>query len=150
MGKYIILISLLLASCASRKVSISKTQVEYSVDSTYSEKKDSTYIEQRAVFINETTDEIEISPIDTSKPIQINNVRYFNAKVKIKKINKEIIDTTKVLSSNVSTNNVVYNRTFKEVKSEKKSDKKANYYIYLWLLLIPAIWWIGKKVILKW
>lgn len=149
MGKYIILLSFLLASCASRKVSVSKSEVKYTTDSTVIEQKDSVVYEQKALYITETADEIELTPIDTAKPIQVNSVKYFNAKVKIKKNKKVLVDTTKTVSSNVSINSVAYKKQFKEDKVDKQVDKKANYFIYLWLLIIPVLVWIGKKFLLK-
>jgi hypothetical protein len=37
----------------------------------------------------------------------------------------------------------------KEKIFEKKIEKKTNYLIYLWLLLIPLAIWLGRKWLLK-
>ena len=151
MGKYLalLLVSSLLFSCASRKVAITKTQVETHIDSTAVEKKDSVSVQQNAISIKEDIDEIEIIPIDTTKPLVIDGKQYFNATVRLKKTRRHIVDSSKSTISQSSENTVSVKKDIKEKGFEKKVDKKANYFVFLWWLLIPLALWLGRKYLLK-
>lgn len=145
----LILLSFLLFSCASRKVAVTKTQVETHIDSTAVEKKDSVSVQQNAISIKEDIDEIEIVPIDTAKPLIIDGKQYFNATVRLKKTRRHIVDTSKITISKSSENKVSVKKDIKAKGFEKKVDKKANYLFYIWLCLIPIclwlIWRFGRK-----
>jgi hypothetical protein len=151
MAKHLILIllSFLLFSCASRKVMVTKTQVETHIDSTAVEKKDSVSVQQNAISIKEDIDEIEIVPIDTAKPLVIDGKQYFNATVRLKKTRRHIVDSSKSTVSKSSENTISVKKDIKAKGFEKKVDKKANYFVYLWLLLIPIAIWFGRKYLLK-
>ena len=151
MAKHLILIllSFLLFSCASRKVAVTKTQVETHIDSTVVEKKDSVSVQQNAISIKEDIDEIEIVPIDTAKPLVIDGKQYFNATVRLKKTRRHIVDSSKSTISQSSENTISVKKDIKAKGFEKKVDKKANYFVYLWLLLIPIAIWFGRKYLLK-
>ena len=145
----LILLSFLLFSCASRKVMVTKTQVETHIDSTVVEKKDSVSVQQNAISVKEDIDEVEIVPIDTTKPLVIDGKQYFNATVRIKKTRRHVVDSSKVTVSQSSENTVSVKKDIKAKGFEKKVDKKANYLFYFWLLLIPIclwlIWRFGRK-----
>jgi len=145
----LILLSFLLFSCASRKVAVTKTQVETHIDSTAVEKKDSVSVQQNAISIKEDIDEIEIVPIDTAKPLVIDGKQYFNATVRFKKTRRHIVDSSKSTVSKSSENTISVKKDIKAKGFEKKVDKKANYFVYLWLLLIPIAIWFGRKYLLK-
>lgn len=145
----LILLSFLLFSCASRKVMVTKTQVETHIDSTAVEKKDSVSVQQNAISIKEDIDEIEIVPIDTAKPLVIDGKQYFNATVRLKKTRRHIVDSSKSTVSKSSENTISVKKDIKAKGFEKKVDKKANYFVYLWLLLIPIAIWFGRKYLLK-
>ena len=145
----LILLSLLLFSCASRKVMVTKTQVETHIDSTVVEKKDSVSVQQNAISIKEDIDEVEIVPIDTAKPLVIDGKQYFNATVRLKKTRRHVVDSTKTTVAKSIENTVSVKKDIKAKGFEKKVDKKANYLFYFWLLLIPIclwlIWRFGRK-----
>jgi hypothetical protein len=151
MGKYLtlLLVSSLLFSCASRKVAVTKTQIETHIDSTAVEKRDSVSVQQNAISIKEDIDEIEIVPIDTTKPIIIGDKKYFNATVRLKKTIRHVVDTSKTTVAKSVENKVSVKKDVKEKLFEKKIDKKANYFIFLWLLLIPLAIYFGRKYLLK-
>ena len=151
MGKYLalLLVSSLLFSCASRKVAVTKTQVETHIDSTAVEKKDSVSVQQNAISIKEDIDEIEIVPIDTAKPLVIDGKQYFNATVRLKKTRRHTVDSSKSTVSLSSENTISVKKDIKAKGFEKKVDKKANYFVFLWLLLIPIAIWFGRKYLLK-
>ena len=151
MGKYLalLLVSSLLFSCASRKIAITKIQVETHIDSTAVEKKDSVSVRQNAISIKEDIDEIEIVPIDTAKPLVIDGKQYFNATVRLKKTRRHIVDSSKSTVSLSSENKISVKKDIKAKGFEKKVDKKANYFVFLWLLLIPIAIWFGRKYLIK-
>jgi len=151
MGKYLtlLLVSSLLFSCASRKIAVTKTQVETHIDSTAVEKKDSVSVQQNAISIKEDIDEVEIVPIDTAKPLVIDGKQYFNATVRLKKTRRHIVDSSKSTISQSSENTVSVKKDIKSKGFDKKVDKKANYFVFLWLLLIPIAIWFGRKYLIK-
>lgn len=151
MGKYLTLVLAipLLFSCAARKVAVSKTQTQTYTDSVAVEKKDSISVQQNAIVVVDSTEEIEVTPIDTAKPIVINETKYFNAKVKVRKIRKRITDSSTIMVAKLTEKQVGVKKEVKQKTFEKKIDKKANYLLYLWLLLIPIVLWLiwrfGRK-----
>tara|TARA_R110000822_G_scaffold29413_1_gene86550 strand:+ start:368 stop:823 length:456 start_codon:yes stop_codon:yes gene_type:complete len=151
MGKYLTLALVipLLFSCAARKVAVTKNQVQTYTDSVVIEKKDSVVVQQNAIIITDSSEEIELTPIDTAKPIIIGETKYFNAVVKLKKIRKSLVDTTKVVTTQSTQKQVSLKKDVKEKGFEKKVEKKANYLFYIWLCLIPIclwlIWRFGRK-----
>lgn len=151
MGKYLTLALVipLLFSCAARKVAVTKTQIQTHIDSVSVERKDSVVVKQNAISIKEDIDEVQITPIDTTKPIIIGETKYFNAIVKLKKTRKSLVDTTKVVTTQSSQKQISLKKDVKEQVFEKKVDKKANYLLYLWLLLIPLVVYLVRKYLLK-
>lgn len=151
MGKYLTLVLAipLLFSCAARKVAVSKTQTQTYTDSVAVEKKDSVSVQQNAIVVIDSTEEIEVTPIDTAKPIIIGETKYFNAKVKVRKIRKRITDSSTIVVAKTTEKQVGVKKEVKQKTFEKKVDKKANYLLYLWLLLIPVVLWLiwrfGRK-----
>ena len=138
----------LVFSCASRKVAVVNTEVKTYTDSVVVEKKDSMVVQQNAIIIVDSSEELEITPIDTAKPLIINEVKYFNAKVKVKKVRTRLVDSSKITTVKLTESKVVLKKEVKQKAFEKKIDKKANYFVYLWLLLIPiGIWLINRFVI---
>lgn len=151
MGKYLTLVLVipLLFSCAARKVAVSKTQTQTYTDSVAVEKKDSISVQQNAIVVVDSTEEIEVTPIDTAKPIVINETKYFNAKVKVRKIRKRTTDSSTIMVAKLTEKQVGVKKEVKQKTFDKKVDKKANYLLYLWLLLIPVVLWLiwrfGRK-----
>tara|TARA_R110000868_G_scaffold351732_1_gene613005 strand:- start:13 stop:468 length:456 start_codon:yes stop_codon:yes gene_type:complete len=144
MGKYFILtlVISLLFSCAARKVAVTKTQTQTYTDSVAVEKKDSVVVQQNAIIITDSSEEIEVTPIDTAKPIVIGETKYFNAVIKIKKVRKSLVDTTKVVTTQSSQKQISLKKDVNEKGFEKKTEKKANYLFYIWLCLIPICLWL--------
>lgn len=151
MGKYIILALFvpLLFSCAARKVAVTNTKIETYTDSVVVEKKDSVSVQQNAIVIIDSSEEVEVTPIDTAKPIIIGETKYFNAKVKIKKMRTRFVDSSKIVVVQSNEKQLSVKKDIKSKVFEKKVDKKANTLFYLWLLLIPIclwlIWRFGRK-----
>jgi thymidine kinase len=151
MAKHLIFLflSLSLFSCASRKVAINKNQVETHIDSSSVEKRDSVSVVQNAISIKEDIHEMEIVPTDSTKPLIIDGKQYFNATIRIKRTQKHTVDSSKSTVSKSSLKQTTLKKSVKEKSYNKTVDKKANYFVYLWLLLIPAIAWLVKKFVFK-
>jgi hypothetical protein len=151
MAKHLILLllSFSLFSCASKKVAINKTQVETHIDSTVVEKKDSVSVQQNAISVKEDVDEVEIVPIDSTQPIIIGDKKYYNAIVRLKKTRRQVLDTSKITVSLSSENKVSVKKHLKSKVFDKKVEKKANYWVLLWLLLIPFTWFVLRRLALK-
>ena len=151
MGKYLTLVLVLplLFSCAARKVAVSKTQTQIHTDSIVVEKKDSVSVKQNAIVITDSSDEVEVTPIDTAKPVIIGETKYYNAKVKIRKNNIKLVDTSKIMVTQSVQKQTSVAKDVKEKTFDKKVDKKANYLLYLWLLLIPIVVYLVWKYLPK-
>lgn len=151
MGKYLTLVLVipLLFGCAARKVAVTKTQTQTHIDSTAVERKDSIVIQHNAIIVNENTNEIEVTPIDTSKPVIIGSTQYFNAKIKVSKSRRRVVDSSVVVSTQSTQKQVSVQKDTKEKGFEKKVDKKANYLFYWWLLLIPLVVYLIWKYLIK-
>jgi hypothetical protein len=147
MVKHLILIfSLLFISCASRKVDVTKQQIETKTDSTSVVRIDSTSQINKNVYITENTSELEIKPLNDSLPIVIDGTSYFNAVLRYKKSNKVLVDTSKIkVSKNVLKQVSKSKEETKNIK-EKTVDKKVNNFVYLWLLLIPIGMYLYREL----
>ena len=151
MAKHLILLllSVSLFSCASRKVTVNKTQIETKIDSVAVEKKDSVSVQQNAISIKENIDEVEIVPIDSTQPIIRGDKKYYNAILRIKKTRRQVLDTSKVTVSQSYEKKISVKKDLKSKVFDKKVEKKANYWVLLWLLLIPITWYILRRCALK-
>ena len=137
---------LLLHSCASRKVDVSKVTVETKVDSVSEVKVDGTYVKDNNVVVIESTDEVEYTAKDTSKPMEIDGKVFKNVVIKSKKSKKETIDKTKEISKVSSVKKLNVKREGIKKTFEKKVDKKVNNFVYLWLLLIPVGMYVYRQI----
>jgi iron uptake system EfeUOB component EfeO/EfeM len=128
---------LLLQSCASRKVDVSKLEENTKIDSSVVTKTDSTVVTQNNITVTETTEELEVRPIVDSLPIVVNGISYKNAVLRYKKQKKISEDISKKTESKNVLKKELKTKTEVKKTKEKVVDKKANYFIYLWLLIIP-------------
>lgn len=154
-----ILVSLLLFSCASRKVDIKVQEVkkdslvETKIDLTENKVKDSIAETNTRTIIN--IDEIIIKPIDSLKEFIVEGKTYKNVVLSYKKTKTNILYNNKIkLSENtlkhVKTNSKIKTSVKENIK-EKQIDKKANYFIYLWFILgiiIIYLIWRSKQLFL--
>jgi len=155
--KKIIFLAILITSCASRKVDVNIKETKKDslvekiviVKDTISEKKETKINYKIFSDINE----INIKPIDTSKAIEINGIKYKNVVLSIKNSKvSNLYSKEETIAKNVSKSTTEKDKTHlitKEDVKEKTIDKKANYFVYLWLLLIPVFYVIYKLLIKK-
>lgn len=143
----LLLISLifLTCSCGSRKVQKSvikeetKTEQAAKVDNDIETKKETQTV------INDESNELEITPIDTSKAVIINGKAFKNAKVKIlyRKSQSAIIAKETVKDKTKSENKAV--TATKKDNKEIAIERKSNPFLpLLWLLIPAAIYLVWK------
>ena len=141
-------------SCASRKVNTKTNETvkdsiaerAVSIKDTIVEK--TTVVEDIKVFTD--ISEITITPIDGTKTVMVNGTEYKNAIISIKKTKASTLHSiNKIASKNGSKQSTEHNKTkvSTNIKTKDKSiDKEVNWYNYLWLILIPIIMALYKKV----
>jgi hypothetical protein len=138
-------ISVFLISCASRKVDISKTEIKAHIDSVVTEKKDSISVKKNAIYTTEQTNEIEILPIDSTKSIFIDGKEFKNAIIRYKKTNKAIIDTSKTIVLKSIQKVIQVKKDISTKTFDKQVDKKANYWVYLYIMIIAGLVYLIKR-----
>lgn len=139
--------TLILCSCAARKVDVHKDSVSTKLDSSSVTKKEVVTTQDNNINVVTNSDEIEITPIDTTKPIIVDGKHYKNVKIRHKKTKVVLQDNTKKkVSENVSIKATV-KKEGKRVVFQKKVDRKSN--TFLWWILILALvsagYYIYKK-----
>ncbi len=144
------LLILLLASCGTRKVEKSTLDVKKE-----SEKQttavDNKVSEAKVEETNDiTTDEFEIIPNDTTKPVEViapdgKITKFKNARI----TNKKTSDKSKVVSQEKVTQTTQIDATEKSNEitkvSEKKIERTSSYWWLLWFLLVIPIYLIWKN-----
>lgn len=143
MKKILLVLVLLLASCAARKVNVDKVDAVIKTDSTSVTKQEVVTNQDNHVSITTNTDELEIVPIDTSKCIEVDGKKYHNVKLRYIKTKKVLVDTTKIKVSEKASIEVEIKKEGKIRSFKKEVDKKANYTIYFWWLLILLLIVLG-------
>ena len=136
MKKILILIILLLSSCAARKVNVDKVDNITKVDSTSVTKQEVVTTQDNNISITTDTDEVEIHPVSDTIPMVVNGITYKNAKLRYKKTKKVLVDTSKIKVAEKTSIKVEVKKEDKVKTFKKDIDKKANYTIYIWWILI--------------
>lgn len=131
-----IFLFVLLSSCGARKVAIEKTDTVVKIDSISTIKKEEVIVTQNNVIVNTDTDEMEITPIDSTKPVIIGEKKYFNAKIRYKKTKVAVVDTTKKQEIKKESQEVKLVKDKREKVFNKNVDKKESLTVFWWWLLI--------------
>ena len=135
-------------SCGTRKVETTKTteasKSEISEKTQTAEKKES----QTNTVIDMQSDEIEITPIDNTKPVIINGKEYRNARIRALKIksNTTIAEAKKEAKNETKQTNKK-DKTTKELKNKQstKTDYSMVYIMGIALLLIAGLMYFRFK-----
>lgn len=138
---------LVIVSCGSRKVETAKIAIDTKVDSVVATKVDGTYVQNNNVITSEDCEELEYKPLDSTKVMVIEGKSFFNTIIKAKKKFKKSIDTTKMQSKVSISKKEQVIKTDKTKAKEVKVDRKANYYNYLWLLILPVLYFLYKQAL---
>jgi len=149
----LLLLALTLISCSTRKVSKSETKEKESVNiQSVDSSKTVTVTDTNTKIVDNTeTNEIEVTPIDNTKPMVVNGKSYSNGILKIKatKVNKVVDLNEKV--SQIEQKAVKNESKLIREKTVKDKDTKRTSTSLWWLLLlllIPA--YIFYKKYLSW
>ena len=135
----------LMCSCGSRKVQKSNVKESLKVEETTKINNDIEKKTETKTVINDESNEIEITPIDTSKVLIINGKTYRNAKVKF---------TTRKSKTDITAKETVKDKTKSETRAitatkkqtrVKDIEKKTNPFTSLLWLLIPVIGYLIWK-----
>lgn len=112
----LILLSLTLFSCASRKVDTKIDKRDSTAFSVSNEvEKVKTDSQTQTVIIDSTeTEEIVIVPIDSTKPLIVNGKKYFNAKLRYKK-----------KRNNIRTSRIEKVAQIKEKRAKKRNEARV-------------------------
>jgi len=135
----------LLCSCGTRKVQKSVVKENTTTEIATTEKKDITSNKETNTVISDESNEIEVTPIDTSKAIVINGKTFKNAKVKI--VNRKS-QSTILAKETVKDNTVKTVKVVTETKRDNKeiaTERKSNPFLPLLWLLIPIIGYLVWK-----
>jgi hypothetical protein len=141
MKQIFILVSLVLFSCASRKVNKEVTQKDSlkQIETKIVTKEETNIAIKNDILIDEFT----ITPLDSLKDIVVNGISYKNVVLRYKKVK----DNSLHIEKKIVSKNEHKKETIKtSVKSFKKQiDKKANYFIYLYFIIGLIILYIIYK-----
>lgn len=145
-NKLILLLSILIVGCGSRKVnkSVTKEETQISVlDTSRTETKTDTNVKVITCF---ESDEITIVPIDSTKEIFVNGKTYRNVVLKHRKVkaNKVVQQSKKEVKTEqkaIKTN--IKKQTQIEVKQIDK--EQFNFLIWFWLILLIPIYLLYRK-----
>jgi len=143
----IIICGALFFSCASRKVDINKIEIKTNTDSIAITKTDSISITKNNIKYTENTTELEIKPLNDSLPIVIDGTSYFNAVLKYKKQNKVLVDTSKIIVSKEVLKQVSKSKQETKNIKEKKTDRRS--FSFLWILILPLIYFLYRSIKFK-
>lgn len=140
------LLLVLITSCASRKVDIVKNNTKTTIDSTSVVKTDSTSTTTNNIAIVNDSFELEICPVSDTLPMIVNGITYKNAILKYKKQKRVVVDKTKKTTSKNSLKHVVVKKQNEKHELDKHIKKEANYFVYLWLILIPIGMYVYRQL----
>jgi preprotein translocase subunit SecF len=141
-----ILITLIfaLSGCASRKVDRKeeKQKIDFTEKTSEETKVDSQTTTK--VIDTSTIDEIEIVPIDSTKPVVINGKTYLNAKIKHVK-RKNNITTDKVEKVAKNQHKQAKRELKAETSSKEKETERKSGFSWWWILLAIPIYIVYRK-----
>jgi hypothetical protein len=146
MKKTILLLTAIsLMSCGSRKVQRSKTEDKTQiaiVDTSTTKTIDNTII---SVIEIDSTSEMLIEPIDTTKEMVVNGKKYINSRIKWKKTNKvkKLVENKNVVKTERKAVKIVAKREKK--LQTMKSDRESSYFWVLWFLLLIPIYYFLRR-----
>jgi len=139
-----LILSILGTSCASRKVDRKeeKQKIDFTEQTIEETKVDSQTTTK--VIDTSTIDEIEIVPIDSTKPVVINGKTYLNAKIKHVK-RKNNISTDKVEKVAKNQRKAVKRELKIDNSNKEKQTERKSGFSWWWLLLLIPIYVIYRE-----
>lgn len=131
----LITISIILQSCASRKVDKTIIETETKTEQVVEQKDSITKEVFEELKYDIETCEYELEPIDTTKEIIFNGVKIKNARVKVKKTKDNSLYSKNEKASKTSLKQSKTATLNKSKVLDKKVDKKSSS-TYWWIILI--------------
>ena len=135
----------LLCSCGSRKVQKSDVKEETKTEQSTTKANDIESKTETNTVINDESNDVEITPIDTSKAIIINGKTYKNAKVKFLNRKSQTAITKKETVRDLSKQETKAIIAVKKQEVKRDIERKSNPLLPLLWLLIPAIGYLIWK-----
>lgn len=139
MKKIILILFLILTSCAARKVNVDKKDSVVKTDSTSTTDKKVISTQDNHIKIITDASELEIVPIDTSKSIEIDGKKYRNVVLRYKKSKIVLVDTTKIKVLEKVLIKAEVKKDIKVKTAKKEIDKKTNYTLFFGIILAILI-----------
>lgn len=136
----LILLSLTLFSCASRKVDTKIDKRDSTAVSVSNEvEKTKTESQTQTVVIDSThTEEVEITPIDSTKPLIVNGKKYLNAKLRYKKQRNNIRTSRIEKVSQIEEKRTKKRNETRVVTKQKEKNTEAVRFPW-WLIILGAV-----------
>jgi preprotein translocase subunit SecF len=145
---WFIFLAILLAmtSCSARKTAKSQTKEETKQTEVVTEVVTQTTNENTKIVDSSEIDEIEVTPIDSTKEMVIDGKKYFNAKIKkVKRKNNIVVDKIKIVDYNAQKDvNKVVEQTKKT--NVKQTEKEAVIKWWWWIILIIILYLFFRYV----
>lgn len=142
---FILLLVLAFTSCASRKVQINKQTEETKIDSVAITKTEEKKEVKNDVVTLTETQEVEISPLYTTKPIVYNGVPYFNAKIVVRAKKENKIDKTITVAEAKKEAKVQKKVASSKSSKIKEAERQSFPWYWLLILIIPLAYYLYKK-----
>jgi hypothetical protein len=139
MKNLIIILSLLIVSCGSRKVEVKKANKETFTETKETKKDSTVLVINKNVIQTEENDIVIYEPIDNTKEIVVDGLTYKNTRLTKKKAKVILVDTSKIKQVKTSVYTKQKSNKTKEVLQEKKVDRKESYFKYFLLIFVIII-----------
>jgi ATP-dependent Zn protease len=139
-----LLILLILTSCGSRKVEITKQEKQ--VETNIVETKTTTDSSNVEIKFNYELNTFTVEAKDNLKPFTYNGKTYFNVVLRHenKKDNSLYKKDIKVVKNEAKQSNIKYKEVIKE-KKVQRDNYNIKYFIFLFIILILIIYYLIKK-----
>jgi len=128
--------SITMTSCGARKVEKSKkttTEVATKIDSS----KTTTQIDSNVKIVDVSeSDEITITPVDTSKVMIVDGKKYFNSVLKRKKVKNNITTDKTIIVAQIKQNDIKTAIVKTKVIEQKVAERESVVKWWWWLLFI--------------
>lgn len=141
----LLLLIIILSSCGTRKVKKSDVKEETKTEQSTTKANDIESKTETNTVINDESNDVEITPIDTSKAIIINGKTYKNAKVKFVNRKSQTAITKKETVRDLSKQETKAIIAVKKQEVKRNVERKSNPLLPLLWLLIPAIGYLIWK-----
>jgi uncharacterized membrane protein YvbJ len=139
MKNLIIILSLLIVSCGSRKVEVKKANKETVIEVKETKKDSAVLVINKNVIQTEENDIVIYEPIDNEKEIVVDGLTYKNTRLTKKKEKVILVDTSKIKEVKIAVSNKQESNKTKEVLQEKNVDRKESYFKYFLLIFVIII-----------